>query len=166
MKLGLAALVALGITAAPAAAIEMTFPLTFTGAEEVPGPGDSDGTATGTITFDRDAGTISWNITYNNITTPSAMHIHPGAAGSSGGVFVGLGVATTGGSGTLISSVNTSQANIDTILANPTGYYVNIHNADFGPGAIRAQIPALFQLCFCGANEVPGPGDPDGSGMG
>jgi hypothetical protein len=28
----------------------------------------------------------------------------------------------------------------DDILANPAGYYMNIHSTVFGPGAVRAQL--------------------------
>ncbi len=143
-----------------------TFPLTFTGAEETPGPGDSNGTGEGTITFDRAAGMVSWDIAHANIDAPTMMHIHTGEAGAGGGVHIGLGVATTGGAGTLVSQIAASAEVIDAILADPSAFYVNIHNGTFGNGAIRAQIPAVFNFCMCGENVVGDPGDPDGSGLG
>ena len=140
-----AALVFAGLAfflAAPAHAIEITYSLSMTGAQEVPGPGDADGTATGTITLDNGTGAISWDFTYANIVAPTAMHIHGpgGSAGSGAGVFVSLGVATSGGAGTLISSTTTSVANVNAIFADPTDFYVNIHNASFPNGAVRGQL--------------------------
>ncbi len=153
------ALLAIGIAAAPAAATTVTFSVSMTGAQEVPGPGDPDGTAVGTITIDDATGSISWSFTYANIAAPSAMHIHGPSApvGVSAGVFVGLGVATSGGAGTLISSVATSTANAAAILANPSNVYVNIHNSAFTGGAVRGQLgtvlpePALGLLLLGGA---------------
>ena len=153
------ALLATAVASAPASATTVTFALSMTGAQEVPGPGDADGTATGTITIDDSTGLISWSLAYANIAAPSAMHIHGPAApvGVSAGVFVGLGVATSGGAGTLISSFTTSTANAAAILASPSDFYVNIHNAAFPGGAIRGQLgtvvpePALAALLAAGA---------------
>ncbi|MFO0875554.1 MAG: CHRD domain-containing protein [Phycisphaerales bacterium] len=157
-------------TLAATSASAEQFTLNMSGAQEVPGPGDPDGVATGTLTIDKTTNTISWNFTYSNIAAPTLMHIHPGAAGVAGGVLVNLGVATSGGAGTLISQTVTTAANVNMILANPTGFYVNIHNSPFPGGAIRGQItpvPATtFPVTMLGSHEVPGPGDPDGVATG
>ncbi len=131
--------------AAPAWATTITYSLSMTGAQEVPGPGDADGTAVGTLTVDDSTGLISWSFTYANIDAPSAMHIHGPAApvGVAAGVFVGLGVVTTGGAGTLINSVTTSVANALAINTTPANFYVNIHNAFFAAGAVRGQLGTL-----------------------
>lgn len=135
---------ALLLAAAPVHAVSTTYVLTMDGSQEVPGPGDPDGSASGTITLDDVTGEISWSITYANLAAPTAMHIHPGAAGSFGGVFVGLGVATSGGPGTLISSTTTTPANIATIFANPANFYVNIHTGEFTAGAVRGQLGTVI----------------------
>ena len=61
------------------------------------------------------------------------------------------------------------------IAARPSSWYVNIHPADFPAGAIRGQLhrarhldldlPHQLAARLIGANEVPGPGDPDGRGL-
>ncbi len=61
------------------------------------------------------------------------------------------------------------------IAASPRDWYVNIHTADFAAGAIRGQLhrsrhldldlPRQLVAGLHGANEVPGPGDPDGRGL-
>jgi hypothetical protein len=122
-----------------------TYSLNMTGAQEVPGPGDPDGTATGTITLDDVTGDLSWDITYANISAPTAMHIHGpgGSAGSGAGVYIGLNVATSGGAGTLISSLtHGTLSEVTDVLNDPTDFYVNIHNGDFSQGAIRGQLGA------------------------
>lgn len=121
-----------------------TYVLAMDGAQEVPGPGDSDGAATGTITLDDVTGVVSWNITYVNLATPlSAMHIHPGAAGVAGAPLIDLGVATTGGAGTLINSLSANTTTVASIVASPTDFYLNIHNTPFPGGAVRDQLGTL-----------------------
>ena len=131
--------------ASPVAATTITYSVIMSGAQEVPGPGDADGTATGTLTVDDSTGLISWSFTYANIVAPTAMHIHGPAApvGVAAGVFVGLGIATSGGAGTLISSVTTSAANALAINTGPANFYVNIHNGAFPGGAVRGQLGVL-----------------------
>jgi hypothetical protein len=155
------------VLAFPAAAVIITLPVNLDGASEFPGPGDADGSASGTMTFDTATNGISWNITYTGIVTPlTGFHIHPGAAGTAGSILVNLGTATTGGPGTLVSSTTTSAANMAMITANFTNFYINIHNGPFSGGAIRGQLPKQYNLKLIGSTEVPGPGDPDGKATG
>lgn len=67
--------------------------------------------------------------------TPTAAHIHVGAAGTAGAVFVALGTSFS-----RKGCTTTSKANIDVILANPKGYYVNVHNLAYPAGAVRGQL--------------------------
>lgn len=128
-----------------------TFSLNMTGAQEVlPVVGDPDGSATGFITFNEATDAlpllVSWNFSYLNLALPlSAMHIHTGAAGVAGAVHIGLGVGTSGGAGTLISSLTTDEAKRDAVLANPSGFYVNIHTPGFAQGAVRGQLIAVSE---------------------
>lgn len=140
-----------------------TFELNMTGDQEAPGPGDPDGFASGSLTIDDVTNMISWSFTYENIDAPTLMHIHTGAAGVPGPVLVNLGVATSGGPGTLISSTVASEANIKLILADPAGFYVNIHNAPFPAGAIRSQLLRLSDNCL---GDFNGDGVVDGSDLG
>lgn len=133
---------ALALAASPAVATTITYSLSMTGAQEVPTAADPDGTGLGTITINDSIGLISWSLTYANIVAPTAMHIHGPSApvGVAAGVFVGLGVVTSGGPGTLINSVTTSAANALAINTTAANFYVNIHNATYPGGAIRGQL--------------------------
>ena len=134
------ALVGLLLLPLQGSAEQTTFQLNMSGDQSVPGPGDEDGMASGTLTIDDETGAVSWNFTYSNIAAPAAMHIHIGAAGEGGGVAVPLNVETSGGEGTLVGSTTADAEALAAILASPSDYYVNIHNAEFGPGAVRGQL--------------------------
>ncbi|SRR5258705_5707896 len=147
LRLGSALGFALLLATAPAHATQITYGVTLLGANEVPGPGvnDPDGSATGTITLDDATGQIDWSITYSNLGPLSGFHIHGpgGSAGSNAAVLVSLGTATSGGPGTLVSSTTTSTANVSSIFANPTDFYVNIHTTEFPNGAVRGQLGTI-----------------------
>ena len=140
------------------------FPINGTGSQE-PGGGDTDGTLAGSITLDPATNTLTWNLTHANIVTPTAMHIHTGQDGVNGGVFIDMGVVTTGGPGTLVNSKVITPAQATAVLTNPQNHYVNVHNASFPGGAVRAQLPVVFKVVLRGAQEVAG-GDLDGNAGG
>ncbi len=145
------------------------FCLRMTGDQEVP-PNAAGGFASGTLTINSATNEVSWNFAYTSVAAPTMMHIHIGAAGANGSVVVNLGVATSGGPNTLIGSTTTSATNVNNILANPLGYYVNIHNGPFPGGVVRGQLdPACETIEYClemsGDQEVP-PADPDGVASG
>jgi hypothetical protein len=113
------------------------------------------GTATLTFNLTRDgAGTITaatMDATFSVQGYPAgtaltASHIHPGAAGANGGVFVSLGLAAgevtfATGSGTFTKrgvALTADEAN--SIMANPANYYLNIHTAANPGGAARGQL--------------------------
>ncbi|WP_281556738.1 CHRD domain-containing protein [Thalassomonas sp. RHCl1] len=124
-----------------ASASLITYQMELDGLQEVP-VSDLDGTASGTISFDDVTGLISWDLTYANIDTPLAMHIHGpgGTVGINAGVFIDLGVNTSGGANTLIDSLVANLADVNTIINAPEGFYINVHTAEFPPGSVRGQL--------------------------
>ncbi len=119
------------LTAATAGA--QTLSATLTGAAEVPGPGDPDGA--GIAIIEINGTSIRYTIVVSGIETATAAHIHTGAAGVAGPVLISLTE-----SGQLTGTVTATQAQVNQILANPAGFYVNVHNAQFPDGAVRGQL--------------------------
>ena len=111
----------------------------MTGAQEVPGPGDSDGTGTATFWMNENAGRICFSLTVANIVPATAAHIHVSPAGVAGPVVVTLSPPTNGSS---TGCVTATSALISNIVDNPAGYYVNVHNMPFPGGAVRGQLQA------------------------
>ena len=112
---------------------------TLTGANEVPGPGDPDGSGTATFRMIRGSAVICFQVSVHNIMLPAtAAHIHQGAAGSAGPILVTL--SAPGAAGTATGCVNSTRAIVAGILENPAGYYANAHTTDYPAGAIRGQL--------------------------
>ena len=107
-------------------------------------PRDSTGAITG-------GGGVTFAMQLNGFPagTPAiAAHIHPGAAGTNGSVLVGTTLSAAApvlmGDGTanitVTATPDISQANAQTILANPAGFYFNVHTPLNPTGAIRGQL--------------------------
>ena len=110
---------------------------TLDGASEVPGPGDSDGTGTATVRINPGQNQLCYSITVRNIAPATMAHIHEAPAGKSGPVKVTLRAPTTG---TSQSCVAITRDLAKEIVRSPSDYYVNVHNAEFGSGAVRGQL--------------------------
>jgi hypothetical protein len=117
------------------------------GQQEVP-PADSDGRGTfAYVAFDSQ---ICYVLTARRIEPSTMAHIHVGPSGVNGPIVIGLIAPTRGFSADCIEAVpdgsveNTTevllQSELDAIIANESGFYVNVHNAPFPGGAIRAQL--------------------------
>jgi hypothetical protein len=142
-----------------------TGPIVFTAqlsaANEVPpvtGP-ESGGRGTTTITFNvpRDSsgtitggGTVTFAMQITGFPAGTAIvaaHIHPGAAGTNGGVLVNTGLTASApfllndGTGNMSVTVNITQADATNITAAPANFYFNVHTPlNASPGAARGQL--------------------------
>lgn len=110
---------------------------TLSGAAEVPGPGDADGKGTAELRVNPGQGSVCYSVTYSGIDTPSAAHIHTGAAGVAGGVVVPLKV---GAGGAIEGCAGVTREQAMALIQSPETFYVNLHNAAFPGGAIRGQL--------------------------
>jgi len=152
---------------------------TLTGANEVPGPGDPDGRGRAFVRLTGD--TACFVLQWSKIGAPLASHIHGGAAGVAGPVVVPFFQPGTNAASlpdtlsSVAGCVPVDPALAGRIASHPGDFYVNIHTAEFQAGAIRGQLhrsrrfdldlPRQLSAQLNGANEVPGPGDPDGRGL-
>jgi hypothetical protein len=139
---------------------DTVYTVALSSANEVPPISNTEAGATGTATITlhltRDtastitAATVDFSVTLANFPAGSVArlaHIHTGAAGVVGGVLIDTGltpaapIAMPAGTGTFaFSGVTVSVENANAILANPAGYYFNVHSVLNGSGVIRGQL--------------------------
>jgi hypothetical protein len=110
---------------------------TLTGDAEVPGPGDPKGRGTVVVTLKPDTGEVCYELSVANIQEATAAHIHQGEKGKEGPVAVPLDAPKTGAAK---GCTKADVVVIEAIMQDPTGYYVNVHNAAFPKGAVRGQL--------------------------
>jgi hypothetical protein len=112
---------------------------TLSGTAEVPGPGDTDGAGTATIDLDVSKTEVCYEVTAQKIDKPTAMHIHEGEVGKSGGIVITLNTPTASDT-TTKGCANADAALIGRIAAKPGSFYVNVHTQAFPNGAVRGQL--------------------------
>lgn len=135
-KLGvisLAVVAALSL-AVSAWAAERTFTVTMSGRAESP-KGDPNGKGTAKIKIEAPKGELCYRLTWSDIGTPVAAHIHKGRKGVTGPVVIPL-FAKAKHSGCL----KASKTLLAKVVKSPASYYVNVHTQAFPGGAIRAQL--------------------------
>ncbi len=111
----------------------------LTGAAEVPGPGDPDGSGSATITVNPGTAEVCWELKTDNIAAATMAHIHQAPVGQAGGVTVAL---TPPGDGSSSGCKTVDQEQAAALFENPEGFYVNVHNAEHPSGALRGQLSA------------------------
>jgi CHRD domain len=122
-----------------------TFTIQLSGAEEVcptaPGTCGGPGTGTATITIDRNARTLCYAITTQNVALPlAAAHIHVAPVGEAGPVVIPLFTQPVNTATVAACLTGLDKNLLKDILRNPQNYYVNVHNAPFPNGAVRGQL--------------------------
>jgi CHRD domain-containing protein len=122
------------LLAVSAFAAERTFTVTMSGKGESP-KGDSNGRGTAKIKIEASKGELCYRLTWSNIGTPVAAHIHKGKKGTAGPVVIPL-FAKAKHTG----CVKASKSLLSKIVKSPASYYVNVHTQQFPGGAIRAQL--------------------------
>ena len=139
----------------------LVFAAQMSSSNEVPPVSNAEAGATGdatiTITPTRDAnnaitgGSVTMAFTVRGLTSASAItlaHIHSGAAGVNGPVVVNTNIspasaiATPVGSASFEVTVQGDATVINNIVANPAGFYFNVHTALSPGGVVRGQLQA------------------------
>jgi hypothetical protein len=148
-----------------------TFTVPMSPANEVPAIANAESVSTGTATIvmriTRNSGgtatsaTADFQINALNFpggSTITMAHIHPGAAGSLGGILVDTGLsagqlALAGGGGSISrNGIAVVPDQAVAIVNNPAGYYFNVHSAMNPSGVLRGQLS--------GGGATVDPGDP------
>jgi hypothetical protein len=112
------------------------------GMQEVTTAGDPDGRGVGFVRV-KGKTTVRFAVTWSAIAPPTAGHIHVGDVAQAGPVVVPFFSAPTGLPAALngvVGEVETDAAVASKIRSHPSGYYVNLHTAEFPAGAIRGQL--------------------------
>lgn len=109
----------------------------LTGAAEVPGPGDPDGSGTARVVANPGKAVVCYELRVRDIEPATAAHIHEGAPDVAGPVVVNLDPPTDGSSS---GCVKVARALARDIARTPSDYYVNVHNTEFPAGAVRGQL--------------------------
>ena len=118
---------------------------TLTGAQEAaPNVGDPDGTGTAELTLNAGREEVCYELTWQNLDgTVQRAHIHEAPVGVNGPIVVSLfeGQSFSGtGSASGCDLGDATRDEIRRILADPSGFYVNIHDSVRPGGAIRGQL--------------------------
>src|SRR4029453_8439573 len=110
----------------------------MTGAVKVP-PGDPDGRGEAEIIVNPGKSQICYVLNVRDIDPATAAHIHIGLAGTApaGNIVLGLSPPTDGDSE---GCETVARSLADAIRKSPQSYYVNVHNATYPTGALRAQL--------------------------
>jgi hypothetical protein len=133
----LLAAASLGGCATIAGTVGKTYNTALVGSQEVPGPGDVNATGTAKVTADATTNQVCVDLTTQRLPAPTMAHIHRGGAGVAGPVVLTLDTPSGGGSSKCYGVDKELAA---AIIADPAGYYVNVHDAAHPKGAIRGQV--------------------------
>lgn len=137
--------------------------VTMTNEKEVPPVTNQPGNAVVTITAsptrdDKGAitgGNVAFSMQYNfdSAITLTGLHIHEGADGVNGPVVINTGISAANnvvlasgkGSANFVVPVTTANATgaLQRMIANPAGFYVNLHSTVNAGGVVRQQLSAL-----------------------
>jgi hypothetical protein len=117
----------------------VSFTATLSPAEEVPNKGPEGASGTAKVDINTDTNQVCYELTPTGLTEqPTNAHIHQGAKGASGPVFIDFAFPTNG----LKNCVTSDATKVAAVIADPAGYYVNIHTASYAAGAMRGQLVA------------------------
>jgi CHRD domain len=118
------------------------------GRQEVPGPGDRNGS--GTFVYRVRDGRLCYFLSVRNIRPATMAHIHKGKKGVAGPIVVTLKAPAKGFSRGCVKAVRHQNAkNAATTLTRselraivkwPHLFYSNVHNKRFPAGAVRGQL--------------------------
>ena len=134
LTLALAGVLGIVVASATMSQSMSTQQLVLSGSNEVP-PVTTPASGTGTVTINPDH-SVTASITVTGMT-PTASHIHEGAAGANGPVIVPF---TKTGDNTFAAPVGAKLTDSQYASYKAGNLYVNVHSAQHPGGEIRAQL--------------------------
>ncbi|MBI3430232.1 MAG: CHRD domain-containing protein [Actinobacteria bacterium] len=112
------------------------------GANESPNTGSKTGSASGTFTLDATKRTFCFsNMKTKGLTKVVGAHVHLGASGIDGSIFVSFDFSKFNKSGRTCLKVD--RLVLLDIAKYPTDYYFNVHTKTFPGGAVRGQLKKI-----------------------
>ena len=135
----LAGLAMLSISVRSASAGGRPLATELSGTNEVPGPGDPNGSGTAGLWLNQGQGEICYRLEVTDVTLPATgAHIHAAPVGVAGPIVVPLTPPNV--SGVSSGCVNADKELVKAIRQHSENYYVNVHTSDFPAGAVRGQL--------------------------
>ncbi|MDQ3661690.1 MAG: CHRD domain-containing protein [Actinomycetota bacterium] len=114
---------------------------TLSGAAEVPGPGDPNGSGRARLKLYPAKGKICYRVAWSRIQNPAAGHIHKGTADVAGPVKVTLFDRVIRNNDYYRACAKgLAKRLVRKIKQHPKRWYVNLHNETYPEGAIRGQL--------------------------
>ncbi|WP_159602586.1 CHRD domain-containing protein [Agromyces humi] len=129
---------AAALTLAGAGAAQAAPAIPLTGGQESPKPTAFG--AHGSFTYEIDGTQFCYTLEVSGLSAPAtAAHVHVGERNAPGGVVIPLVVPMS--TDFDVSACTTASTGLlAAIEADPSAYYVNVHNADNPGGEIRGQL--------------------------
>jgi len=120
------------------AAAPVTFEVPLSGAQQVP-PVKTAGTGTADLTWNPTKRTVSWHITYRDMSSPVTMaHFHHAPKGENGKVRVWLTHRGRPVASPIVGKATLSRTEAKQFEAGE--WYINVHTKKHPAGEIRGQV--------------------------
>lgn len=141
---------------------EITISVALSGSQSVPMQ-TSSASGSGSMTIDTDTGDVSGSVEISNLSTGnsvSAVHLHSGAPGDTGGIVITLEQdSANSATWNIPASSVLSMDQLEALLAGET--YLNVHTSDVASGEIRGQVlPNDYEIIvttLSGDQQAPSP---------
>ncbi|MCB2076690.1 MAG: CHRD domain-containing protein [Novosphingobium sp.] len=107
------------------------------GMNEVPGPGDKDGSGIFKARLNPGSGQMCYEIKVDDIDDTTGAHIHRGSEGVNGEVVVAFKDLDDG---KVSDCLTVTKDLAQEIIRDPGMFYVNVHDTEHPAGALRGQV--------------------------